>query len=129
MTLHRRRGSGIVVAIMALSLVAGALFVLAGTSRAMLFEANRAHVEAMSYNLAASALAWARRNPASRGAVKLDVAALSVPNAAVTVELSDGADGKTTVLIHTECRRVRMTVRRSESFVIDQAARLSPLRD
>ena len=107
------------MALVGLSLVGSAILILARASSAMLFESDKAYVEAASYNLKASALVWAEGNAAKRGTIELDVSRMGVPNASLSVGLSDTDDGKTALQIRTECRWGRMTIRRSSNHVIE----------
>jgi len=115
---RRRRGFAIVMAMVGLTLVGGAIFLLARASSAMLFESNKAYAEASSYNLESSALVWARRNAGRRGMIELDVSQMGVPAGSLSVALSDSGGGKKALQIRTECRRGRMTIRRSSDHVI-----------
>jgi len=58
-----RQGYAILLALLMISLVGAAVFVLARVSNDFLFEADQAYGNACRRNLAASALAWARQHP------------------------------------------------------------------
>ena len=124
----KRNGSAIVLALVAVSLVGSAVAILSASSSEMVFDANRAYLEACSRNLAASALAWAhhhRRRPAASrpaGEVPLDVEDLEIPNASLRVALTPLKGDCVGVRIASQCRRSRLPLNRQHTY------RLGPLR-
>ncbi len=118
-----RKGSTIVIALLALSLVATGLFLLGQGANTMMFNSNRAYVEACSRNLTASALAWAQQNRSTlaregqQAEITLDVERLEVPNGHLGIILERPDAKSMKIEINTKCRRGRMAVERSQTHL------------
>ena len=119
----RRNGFTILLALMCLSLVGAAVVILAATSRDLLFESDRAYVEAYSRNLTASALTWADVNrkkieDMSEGKeLRLDVEGLDIPDASLRLAPLQVTDEGVKVGIAIECRRNKTDLKRSNTYI------------
>ena len=113
MTRQRSGGYALLLAICAISLAGAALFVLACGSRSLLLDADQAYLEACTRNLRASAAAWAQQNAGdaakSTAGMVIDVERLDIPDGSVRIF----ADATGTMTVETQCRRGRLTMRRS----------------
>ena len=110
----RRKGFGLMVVVMALTLVAIAMVVLTDGTVTMVRQSRRMLYEANRRNLEASALALVRREAAAAQDGKLplaernlDVSRLAIPSAGLGVEVLASGEGKTRVRITTTCLRGR----------------------
>jgi len=113
------------LAIAAVALAGIALFILGESSTSLMMDADRAHVEAASRNLAASALAWAQlhrseaRPAADAREVRLDASPLNAAGAAAAVKLLSADDeGPVRAQIATQCRRGRFAPRRTATYAL-----------
>jgi hypothetical protein len=116
------RGFSLVVALMIMVLVAGGLALLSGMASQLEARSNDDLVEAMQRNLAASALSWCARQDGSvlRGTsaddpVTLDVTALEIPDATVTLWRGDSE----TVHIRTRFTRATRNVDLTRTYRLD----------
>jgi hypothetical protein len=128
--MKRNQGAVLTLVIVAMMLMAVALFILTGGANVMLFHANTAYLQAVERDLIASGLAWTRQQLATNGRlpreqpVELDVAAFGVPSARLFVRLLDVRDGTARVHLETSCRKGRRTLHTSRDYSLhlqDQA--------
>ncbi len=119
--MKRQKGFILAFVITALALVGVVMFVLAGGSNTMLFQADWAHLRAVERNLTASGLAWARervsdgRDLVGR-TVELDAGGFSSPGARLTVRILSVQEGKATVRIETSCHKGKRTLNASREY-------------
>ena len=120
----KRNGYMIIFALVTLSLFSAAIVILSRSSNDLLFDSNRAYLEACTRNLSASGLAWVRENrnrpEHSRrgGQIDLPVGPLGVPDGHLRVTRPPSAEKPATVQIDTRCRQRRMTINRSSVYVL-----------
>jgi hypothetical protein len=118
-TQTRRSGFALILVILLMSLFGVALFVLASTSRTMMFETTRATLEADSANLAASGRAWAQHNKEelrkhkNGHAIGLNVDDLVMREALCTILVDEVRAEDVSVTISTSCTRGRQKLERS----------------
>jgi len=110
--MNRQRGFSLTFVILALILVGVAMSVLAGGSNAMLFHADKAYLQALERNLAASGLAWVRAKASANGSdlpigapVELDVSTFGVSAVRLAVQVLEVQEGKAGVRIETSCSK------------------------
>lgn len=121
----RNKGFLLTFVIVALALMSTVMFVLAGGANAMLFHADTAYLQAVERNLLASGLAWARANIVAKGAaavaepVKLSTEGFDVPNAGLTVAITQVQADRATVRIATSCTKGRRTLNATRDYAID----------
>jgi hypothetical protein len=119
-----RKGFVLIFVITTLALM-GAMFVVLGNySRTFLFESNNAYLDACSRDLAASGYAWAKYNVEHNsqnlpsGRIPLDVNAMKIPGATVSLDIARPADGKAQVTVHTSVSRGRQRLRNDTAYLI-----------
>jgi len=119
----REDGFALVLVIVAITLVGLEMFVLTGGSNTMLFQSNTAYLQACERNLVSSGLAWARRNTkgerTSGTTIDLDVAAMNVRGATLSVTIGTPRDKEADVQINTSCSRGRLTLRHNDKYRIE----------
>ncbi len=122
--MKRRRNKGFmfILVLIAIAMVGAAIFLLASSSRSLLFDANRALLEARTRNLTASALGWAvsnrerlRRTP-DGARIELDATGLGVPDATLTVSLEGEGTKTRRIRIRTASPRGRRVANRSSDY-------------
>lgn len=120
----KRNGFVLVLVIMALALVGAQMFILAGGSNIILFEADNAYLTACERNLTESGLAWAQKNIKNNSretfdkSVKLDITDMDISRAALSVAVNASENEEAKVLINTSCGRRRRTLRHSKEYRI-----------
>ena len=128
-TQTRRGGFALILVILLMSLFGVALFVLASTSRTMMFETTRATLEAGSTNLAASGRAWAQQNKEelrkhkNGHAIQLNVDDLVIREALCTIVVDEVKAEDVSVTISTSCVRGRQKLERSIKLDADGCIR------
>ncbi len=128
-TQTRRGGFALILVILLMSLFGLALFVLASTSRTMMFETTRATLEAGSTNLVSSGRAWAQHNKEelrkhkNGHAVGLNVDDLVIREALCTIVVDEVKADSVSVTISTSCARGRQKLERSIKLDADGCIR------
>ncbi len=128
-TQTRQGGFALILVILLMSLFGLALFVLASTSRIMMFETTRATLEARIANLGASGRAWAQhnkeelRNHKNGHAIQLNVDDLVVQEALCTIVVDEVRADDVSVTISTSCARGRQKLERSIKLDADGCIR------
>ena len=90
---HRRRGMGIFLIIMAISLAGLALIFLAHGTSHLAFQSSQAQSDAYLTNIEESALTWAQHNGAKLATLQegdslsLDITALKIPEGTAALEM------------------------------------------
>jgi len=121
----RQNGFVLVLVIIAMAVIGLEMFVLAGGANTMLFQANNTYLRAVERDLAASGLAWAKRNIKNEGKapfdtpIDLDVTKMDIHGATLSVTIGFPEDGKAEVQINTLCSRGRQTLRRRSIYHIE----------
>jgi len=113
----RRNGFVMLFVIAILGLIGIYMIILAGVSRAFIFQADRAYLEACRQNLTASGLAWAKQNVnAPAGDVSLDTTNMNIKKAALNVVLQKKSSQ---IEITASCTRGRQTLNSTRKFTDD----------
>jgi hypothetical protein len=109
----RRKGFLMLYVLVLIALLAAAMILLADASGSMAHETRRQYLQACERNLAASALAWVAKNGIPEEASKrLDVEALSIPEAQVEVEAPLASETPATFCLRVSCGEGIGTLRR-----------------
>jgi len=122
---RNNKGFLLTLVIVALALMGTVLFVLAGGSNVMLFQADTAWLQATERNLTVSGLAWARASIPPNGdiavgkPVVLATEAFNAPNAGLTVDIVQAEAGHATVRITTSCSKGRRALTACRDYTID----------
>ncbi|HSV99025.1 MAG TPA: hypothetical protein VLI39_02565 [Sedimentisphaerales bacterium] len=109
--MSRQRGFSLTLVIVALILVGVAMSVLAVGSNVMLFQADKAFLQAVERNLTASGLAWVRAKASTNSGlpvttpIELDVSAFGASAVRLGVQVLDVRDSRTRVRIETSCSK------------------------
>jgi uncharacterized membrane protein (Fun14 family) len=119
----RQNGFVLIFVIVVLALIGMYMIVLTGDSNTIIFQTNRAYLEACKQNLTASGLIWAKKNvdntkPAT-GVFELDAAAMNIRGVVLNVTVSPGKNRALQVRITASCSRARQTVTSSREFNIE----------
>jgi hypothetical protein len=119
----RQNGFVLVIVMVILTLIGTYMIVLTNNANTLLFQADRAYLEACDQNLAASGLAWARKNigstKTSTGAFELDAAAMNIRGAVIRIDVSPGEKGTSQVQISTSCSRARQSLNFTRKFTVE----------
>jgi len=124
MKAEKQNGFVLVLVIMALALVGVEMFILAGGSSAILFQADNAYLTACERNLVESGLVWSEKNIKKNGretfdkSVKLDITDMDISRAALSVTVDAPEKKEAKVLIETCCSRRRRTIRHRKEYRI-----------
>lgn len=119
-----QNGFVLVIMIMVMAVIGIEMFVLTGGSNTMLFQADTAYLQACESNLAASGLAWARKNIAKEGekaldkTIELDINDMDIKSAALSVAISVSGKGEKEAQINTSCSQARQTRSSANKFRI-----------
>ncbi len=113
-----RRGITLVMVIVALALIGVIMGFLTQTSQLMIYQTNRAHLQAVQRNMTLSALAWTRVHETDRTgtSVDLDTSHLGMKASSLNVRASIDQDNQTLVAIQTSCTKGRQTLRQDMVF-------------
>jgi hypothetical protein len=126
--MNRKKHNGFVLIFVITTLVLmGAMIALLGSmSQKFVFETNQAYLEACSRNLSASGLAWAKyalknkNQSLSIGRIPLDVNDMKMPHATLSLDISDGYDGKRKIATHASVRRNGRHQRKDTAYLVPQ---------
>jgi hypothetical protein len=112
-----RNGFVMLFVIAVLGLIGIYMIILASESNAIIFQADRAYLEACRQNLTSSGLAWAKKNVnAPAGDVSLDTADMNIKKAALNVVLQKKSPQ---IEISTSCSRGRQTLNSTRKFTLE----------
>jgi len=121
---EKRDGFVLVIIIVAIALIGMEMFVLAGGSNAILFQANNAYLKACEQNLIASGLSWAKRNLKSENVesfnktIELNLADINIDRATLSVMMEKPKNKQAEVQINASCSRGRQILRHSDKYRI-----------
>jgi hypothetical protein len=119
----RQNGFVLVVVMVILALIGTYMIVLTNNANTLLFQADRAYLEACDQNLTASGLAWARKNidstKTSTGAFELDTAAMNIRGAVIHIDVSAWKKGTSQVQISTSCSRASQSLNVTRKFTVE----------
>jgi len=120
----KQNGFVLVIVIMVIAIVGLEMFVLAGGSNTMLFQANNAYLQAVERNLVASGLAWAKRNVRDESkemfdkTIDLDVTNMNIRNANLSVVIGVPSGKEIQVQLITSCSKSRQTLRSGDEYTV-----------
>jgi hypothetical protein len=120
----RRKGAALVLAITAMAIIGLEMHVLSSGSNIMLFQSDRAYLEACKRNLIMSGLAWAKRNIRNNTtetfekSTELSVGRLNIKDSNLIVTISIPADKEPQAQINVSCSRSRRTLKSDEKYQI-----------
>ena len=120
-----RSGLVLMLVVVLIAVIGAEMFVLTEVTRTMLFESSWAYLQAVERNLAASGVAWARRNVMNQStetfnkAIELDVRGMNVPGSTLRVSIASREE-VAEVQISTSCGRGRRTFGKNRGYRIEQ---------
>lgn len=119
-----KKGFVLLIVIMIIGLMGAELFVLTGSSNKIIFQTNRALLEAVQQNLISSALIWAKYNT-EKGNIKkmgeeiqLDTAGINARNTRLSVTIESSRNKQAQVVISTSCSRGRESLKHNKKYQI-----------
>jgi hypothetical protein len=130
----KQNGLVLILVITLIALIGLEMFVLAGGSNTILFQADTAYLRAVRNNLVASGLAWTKQNVADQGkkifdkTIELDVTDMKIRDANLSVIVRRGAtasqrvgipSGKEVqVQVSTSCSKSRQALRSDDKYAV-----------
>ena len=120
----RQKGAALVLAITAMAIIGLEMHVLSSGANTMLFQSNRAYLEACNRNLITSGQAWAKRNIKNNttetfgNSVELDVGKLNIKDSSLIVTISVTTDQEPQAQINASCSRSRQTIKSDKKYQI-----------
>jgi hypothetical protein len=120
----KRKGAAMVLAITAIAIVGLEMHVLSSGANTMLYQSDRAYLEASERNLVMSGLAWAKQNIQNNNtynfqkSIELNVSNLNISNSSLIVNISSPTNEKPQAQIRVSCSRSRRTLKSDEIYQI-----------
>ena len=120
----KQKGAALVLAITAIAIVGIEMHILSSGSNTMLYQADRAYLEACERNLVMSGLAWAKQNIQSNNRdnfqknIEMDVSNLNLSNSSMTVKINTPSNESPQAQIIVSCSRSRRTIKSDEIYQI-----------
>jgi len=127
----RNNGFIIILVILSIFLISLEVLILTSSSSILLFESDKAYLRVVERNLAASGLAWAKRNVKSRGKqafskeIKLNLSDTSYETASLGVRMEESTVSGAEIYIKTLISQGRQTLSREEKYRITDGARVN----
>jgi hypothetical protein len=118
----RQSGFVLLLVIMIVAVIGIEMFVLAGGSNTMLYQADAAYLEAVQQNLIASGLSWAEHKVKSENqqaagkTVELDISSMKVRDGTLSVTILAPEGKEPQVQVGTSCSRARQTLRHTGKY-------------
>ena len=120
----RQKGIALVLVITALAIIGLEMHVLSSGANTMLYQSNRAYLEASKRNLITSGQAWAKQNIRNNNietfekTVELDVNKLNIKDSSLTVTITIPSNKEPQAQINVSCSRNRRTLKSDEKYQI-----------
>ena len=117
----RQNGFVLVLVITVIGLIGVEMFILTDISNSILFQTDTAYLEAYEQNLAASGLAWVRKNSGKENigkTIKLDVSDMNISRSILSIAIEEFKSEEAKVRISTSCTRGRQTLAHSDKYRI-----------
>ena len=120
----KRKGAALVLAITAIAIVGLEMHVLSSGTNTMLYQTDRAFLEASERNLIMSGLAWAKQNINNNNTdnfqknIELDVSNLNTSNSSLTVKITTPTNERPQAQIKVSCSRSRRTLKSDKIYQI-----------
>jgi hypothetical protein len=120
----RQKGFALVLVITALAIIGLEMHVLSSGANTMLYQSNRAYLEACKRNLITSGQAWAKQNLRNNSidtfekTVELDIDKLNIKDSSLTVTISVPTNKEPQAQINVSCSRSRQTFKSDKKYQI-----------
>ncbi|MCP4612398.1 MAG: hypothetical protein GY845_27185 [Planctomycetes bacterium] len=120
----RQKGIALVLVIVALAIIGLEMHILSSGANTMLYQSNRAYLEASKRNLITSGQAWAKQNIRNNNidtfekTVELNIAKLNIKDSSLTVTITVPTNKEPQAQINVSCSRSRQTFKSNEIYQI-----------
>jgi len=120
----RQKGIALVLVITALAIIGLEMHILSSGANTMLYQSNRAYLEASKRNLITSGQAWAKQNfrnnniDTFENSVELDIGKLNIKDSSLTVTISTPTNKEPQAQINASCSRSRQTFKSDKIYQI-----------
>jgi len=120
----KQNGFVLVLVITVLALIGVEMFILAGGSNIILFQANNSYLTACERNLIESGLAWAEKNIKKNSketfakSINLDITGMNIGRAALSVTVNAPENEEAEVEINACCSRGRQTRNHKKKYLV-----------
>ena len=120
----RQKGFALVLVITAMAIIGLEMHVLSSGANTMLYQSDRAYLEACKRNLITSGQVWAKRNIRNNNteilekSVELDVGKLNIKDSSLIVTISVPTNKEPLAQINVSCSRSRQTFKSDEKYQI-----------
>lgn len=121
----RQNGFVMILVIVAISLIAMVMYLLAGGANTMMFQSDTAELRAVERNLTASGLGWAKWNIKNQNektfdkTIELDVDNMNIRSSALSVTIHAPTGRRPQVRISTRVSRRRRTLKNAGEYEIE----------
>ena len=118
-------GFVMILVITMIALIGVVMFVLTEDAKTLMFQSDTAYLEAVERNLAASGLAWAKKNVKNEKkkifnkTINLNISDMNIRNANLSIAIGSAENNKVEVELNTSCSRARRTFRHHEKYKIN----------
>jgi predicted PurR-regulated permease PerM len=122
MTKPRKKGFILVLVIITIVLIGIMEIVLTEGAKTIVYQSNKAYLEADQRNLTASGLAWAKQNIKDKNqqtlnaTIKLDVTAINIRDAALSIVIGPVQNNKVELEVNTSCSRGTQTLKHNGRY-------------
>ncbi len=120
----RKNGFVLVLVITAMVIIGLEMHVLSSGANTMLYQSDRAYLEACKRNLITSGLAWAKRNIRNNSietfekSIELDVGNLNIRDSSLIVTINIPTNEEPQAQINVSCSRSRRTLKSDKKYQI-----------
>ncbi|MHC4535252.1 MAG: hypothetical protein ACYS6K_14985 [Planctomycetota bacterium] len=120
----RQKGAALVLAITAMAIIGLEMHVLSSGANTMLFQSDRAYLEACNRNMVTSGLAWAKRNIQNNStetfekSIELDAGKFNIKDSSLIVTITIPTNKEPQAQINASCSRSRQTLKSDEKYQI-----------
>jgi hypothetical protein len=120
----RQKGFALVLVITAMAIIGLEMHVLSSGANTMLYQSDRAYLEACKRNLITSGLAWAKRNIQNNSIetfeknVELNIGKLNIKDSSLIVTITTPPGKEPQAQINVSCSRSRQTFKSDKKYQI-----------
>ncbi len=120
----RQKGFALVLVITAMAIIGLEMHVLSSGANTMLYQSDRAYLEACKRNLITSGLAWAKRNIQNNSIetfeknVELNIGKLNIKDSSLIVTITTPPGKGPQAQINVSCSRSRQTFKSDKKYQI-----------
>jgi hypothetical protein len=113
-------GFVMILVITMIALIGVVMFVLTEDAKTIMFQSDTAYLEAVERNLAASGLAWAKKNAKNERSktINLNISDMNIRNANLSIAIGTAENDKVEVELNSSCSRARRTVKGHDKYKI-----------